>query len=200
MDAPTSTYAAGAEEMLLRSSALHKRGKRLIPGSLCLTTERVYFADEAGDVLISIMLHEMANHFVTPPHAKQVALKFMTDEDERIKSEAEKGAKGKKTAVGTIIEFSRDQMAERDSFRDLISQLVPAQRRLKKQRTESKGKEKELECEEEEVRVGQEVELHPKGTKRKTTLNERQLIDLLETDEEVSYAFYVLLSFTFCLG
>jgi hypothetical protein len=112
--------------------------------SHCLSFREEEAADDVDDArtVVRVPLSDVAAHFVTPPSAKLICLKITTDDDDNDPDATNEGGQdegvAKKRKGGTkggqelVFEFTPGAGAERDSFRDLIAQLVPPLRRLKR--------------------------------------------------------------------
>ncbi len=137
------------DELTLLQAAARRRppakgqGKVGPWGVLTLTSHSLSFREGDGDATIDgdaaaagvrVPLADVAAHFVTPPSAKLICLKITADAPE-LGGTDEEGDEGKKRKAGQlelVFEFTQGAGAERDSFRDLIAQLVPPLRRLKR--------------------------------------------------------------------
>ena len=137
------------DELTLLQAAARRRppakgqGKVGPWGVLTLTSHSLSFREGDGDATdgddaaagVRVPLADVAAHFVTPPSAKLICLKITADAPELGGTDEEGDEALKKRKAGQlelVFEFTQGAGAERDSFRDLIAQLVPPLRRLKR--------------------------------------------------------------------
>jgi hypothetical protein len=137
------------DELTLLQAAARRRppakgqGKVGPWGVLTLTSHSLSFREGDGDATdgddaaagVKVPLADVAAHFVTPPSAKLICLKITADAPELGGTDEEADEALKKRKAGQlelVFEFTQGAGAERDSFRDLIAQLVPPLRRLKR--------------------------------------------------------------------
>lgn len=98
-------------------------------------------APDTTGATLRLRLADVASHATTPPTSKFTCLKVTTDAGNAKEVEVDEEEKTRKRRLAGpgvwVFEFEQGAVTERDSFRDLIAQLVPPLRRLKRPKPSS---------------------------------------------------------------